>query len=189
MRVLLALLCAALSIGVSGLAGCANQASQPGLYLLRSEQAPSSRTLQPSAKYALGRVSLAPYINQRSMVLEAPDGQMQLARHHLWAEPLSGSIRKMMTTDVSSAHGEDIMPRALSSAPMVIDIHIDQMHGSNDGQAVLVAQWWLRQGGKVLQAHQFADSQPLSEDGYAALARAEQNLLSNLAERIAASLP
>jgi uncharacterized lipoprotein YmbA len=71
---------------------------------------------------------------------------------------------------------------------MVIDIHIDQLHGTNRGTARLVAYWWLRRGGDVVSAHQFAEEMTLAENGYPSLVAAEEALLTRLAAKIAASL-
>jgi uncharacterized lipoprotein YmbA len=71
---------------------------------------------------------------------------------------------------------------------MVLDIRIDQLHGTYDGQAKLVAYWWLRRGNEVVSAYQFSEQRQLSADGYAALVSAQQALLSQLASEISATL-
>ena len=73
--------------------------------------------------------------------------------------------------------------------PVVIDIHIDQLHGTSRGTAKLVAYWWLRRDGKLAAAHQFTEEQALGETGYRALVAAEGELLTRLAQAIAQSLP
>ena len=76
----------------------------------------------------------------------------------------------------------------MSSADTVLDIRVDQLHGTDDGQAVLFAYWWLRRGDDILQPHQFGKTRALKTDGYAALVDAEKALLSSLARQIADTL-
>jgi uncharacterized lipoprotein YmbA len=90
--------------------------------------------------------------------------------------------------EIAQAKGQDILPANLGNTAIVLDIRLDQLHGTNDGKAKLVAYWWLRRGKDVLSAYQFAEEQALAADGYAALVAAEQALLSELAKKIAATL-
>ena len=76
----------------------------------------------------------------------------------------------------------------LSKTPVILDIHIDQLHGTNNGTAKLVAFWWLRRGGELVSAHQFSEEQALDEEGYEALIRAEETLLTGLSQAIANTL-
>lgn len=168
--------------------GCASQTTEPSHYLLRSAQDLQSRQLQPSTEYSVGRVEIAAYIDKPGLVLETANGQMHTARNHLWAEPVYEGIRRQLMINIAAAHGEDILPDSLARTPVVIDIHIDQLHGSNQGKARLVAYWWLRQGNDIVTAHQFAEEMDLAEDGYGALVNAEENLLTRLAGAIASSM-
>lgn len=169
-------------------AGCAGQPAEPSRYFMRSAETLESRELVPSGEFSIGRVDIAAYIDQQGLVLETGDGEMHAAQNHLWAEPVYAGVRRHLAVDIARAHGEDILSSNLVKTPVVIDIHIDQLHGSSRGTAKLVAYWWLRRDGEVVSAHQFAEEAPLTEDGYPALVRAEEALLTELARSIAASL-
>lgn len=171
------------------LAGCAGQASEPSQYLLRSAHEPQSRKLTPSKVYSVGRVTIASYIDQPGLVLETAAGEIHAARAHLWAEPVYEGVRQYLTADIARAWGEDILPDSVVKTPVVIDIHIDQLHGTSRGTARLVAYWSLRRDGRLAAAHQFAEEQALGEAGYRALVAAEDELLTRLAGAIAESLP
>lgn len=173
---------------VTLLAGCAGQTTEPSYYLMRSEQDLQSRELTPSREYSLGRVDIAPYIDQPGLALETANGEMHTARHHLWAEPVYEGVRRHLVVNIAEAHGEDIPPNNLAKTPVVIDISIDQLHGTSNGTARLVAYWWLRREGELVSAHQFAEEMALAEDGYPALVAAEEALLAQLAKEIAATL-
>lgn len=170
------------------LSACASTPPETSHYLLRSDEDIQSRVLQPSEKFALGTVTIAPYIDQPGLVLQTQNGDMRPARHHLWAEPLFEGARTYLRAEISRISGQDLAIAALKPNASVIDVRIDQMHGTHDGKAKLVAYWWLRQSGDLQAAHQFAQTRVLGSDGYAALAAAEKALLTALATEIAAAL-
>ena len=167
------------------LAGCASQTIEPSYYLLRTNNDLQSRELNPSDQYSMGKVEIAAYLDQSGLLMETASGEMRPARHNLWAEPMYEAVRNFLLIEVAQAKGEDILPSQLNKSATVIDVRIDQLHGTYDGKAKLVAYWWLRRDGEVIGTYQFAESQTLSVDGYAALVAAEEALLSRLAQKIA----
>lgn len=170
------------------LSACAGQSTEPSYYLLRSDQAMTSRALDPSTQYVLDQITIAPYLNQNGLILETSTGEMRTARYHRWSEPLYEGIRIFLMTEISHAKGEDILMGKIEEADASINVRIDQLHGTNDGRARLVAYWWLQKGSEIEAAYQFAEYRDLGEDGYDALARAEKALLSDLASKIASTL-
>ena len=169
------------------LAGCASQTIEPSYYLLRTSNDLQSRELNPSDQFSMGKVEIAAYLDQSGLLMETASGEMRPARHNLWAEPMYEAVRNFLLIEVAQAKGEDILPSRLNKSATVIDVRIDQLHGTYDGKAKLVAYWWLRRDGGVIATYQFAESQTLSVDGYAALVAAEESLLSQLAKKIAES--
>jgi len=170
------------------LSGCASQTIEPTYYLLRSDQPLPSGALQPSTTFSLGTVEIAPYLDQAGVVLETTDGQPRPASHHLWAEPVFDGVRNFLTTEIAQAKGQELLPKPLSDATTAVNIRIDQLHGTGDGNARIVAYWWLTRADKVLSLNRFSDTQPLAASGYQALVDAEKSLLVQLARNIAASL-
>jgi len=174
------------------LVGCASQSPELTQYLLRTDGADISRQQTHPAKIGLGRVSVATYIDQPGLVLETENGQIHAARHHQWAEPLRVSLRRFLGAEISAAIGQDLevdMPTANNWAYRV-DISIDQLHGTADGGAVLMAYWvvtTLGEGG-ARSRYQFAATEALQHDGFDALASAEKILLTRLARAVADSL-
>ena len=170
------------------LAACSSQPVDTHYYLLRGDHLPESRSLTASGDYALGNVDIAGYIDQPGIALETGGGQIRPALHHQWAEPLHQSARSFLQREISTLLGEDVFPVRMSAAETVLDIRIDQLHGTDDGKAVLLAYWWLRRGDEILKPHQFGKSLALKSDGYAALVEAEKALLNSLARQIADTL-
>ncbi len=169
------------------LGACSTATPLPSYYLLRTELSEGTRSLAIQSPYALGGLTIAPYIDQPGMLLETQTGELRPARFHLWAEPLRDGIRTLMLSATTRASGYDILPWQLNSDATRFDIRIDQLHGTRDGKARLVAHWWFYEGETVGEIFEYAGSEPLSEDGYAALAAAQQRLLVALAGAIADS--
>ncbi len=171
------------------LAGCASQAIEPSYYLLRSEQDLSSSTLSTSRDFSLGAVEIAPYLDQPGLVMETADGQMRPASQNLWAEPVFDGVRNFLATEIAQAHGQELLPAKLTSNTTVVNIRIDQLHGTLDGKAthsgLLVAG---RVADEVVALNRFSESRALEASGYSALVDAEKVLLAELAQKIAASL-
>lgn len=167
------------------LAGCASKAIEPSYYLLRPAEGLETRTLMPSKHFALGDVAIAPYIDQPGMLMATQNGQMRPARHHMWAEPMYDGVRNFLLKEISRAKGEDIFPSKLNKTATLVEVRIDQLHGTWDGKAVLAAYWWLQRDNEVIAAYQFAETRALAADGYDAMAAAEKVLLTELAQKIA----
>lgn len=170
------------------LAACSSQPAQVHYYLMRADSVPESQSLAASADYALGSVTIAAYIDQPGMVLEVEGGQIQAALFNKWAEPMTRGVRSFLQVTITKQLGEALFASSESSADTLVEINIDQLHGTNDGKAVLSAYWWLKRDGKVLEAYQVGETIALKSDGYGALADAEQALLARLAKRIATQL-
>jgi uncharacterized lipoprotein YmbA len=170
------------------LAACGGTPIEPNYYLLRPTVETESRQLAPSNEFALGKITIAPYLNQPGLLLETGEGDIRPARHHLWAEPIYEGVHSFLIKEISRARGEDILPARLHRSTMVTEVRVDELHGTADGRAVLVAYWWHRRNGEVVAAYQFSESRPLGSSGYPALVEAERALLSQLAEKIAASM-
>lgn len=179
------------------LSGCGSAPTQTDYYLLRSttevsDSTASSRELAASG-VQLATVNVATYIDRPGLILADGESQVVAASYHQWAEPLRHSLMLLLTDEISAASGLDIHRglKGLGDADQRIDVVIDQLHGDGKGGAILVASWSLTAQQKVsagVKRYHFADSTKLSADGYPALVAAEQRLLKQLAEAIAASL-
>lgn len=178
----------ALTLSLLLLGACAAQPVIPSHYLLRTSATLEARALHFTEAYALGNVTIAPYLDQPGLILETNEGTLRAARGHLWAEPLFEAVPHFLRQAISDALGADLPPASLRPESVQINIRLDQMHGTQDGQAILVADWWLNDGAGAANAFRFSQVEPLAKDGYAALAEAQAALLSRLARQIARQL-
>jgi uncharacterized lipoprotein YmbA len=169
-------------------AACSSQPPQTSTYLLRADSDPHSLRREPATDIAFGKLQIARYIDQPGLVLKTGEGEVHVARYHQWAEPLRGSLESLLQAEISRQLGQDIRFQPDGPVDTRIDVIIDQLHGNAGGEAELVAEWRLRrvQGGD--EVHRFVGSEPLGQDGYAALVAAQRQLLLRLAAAIAASV-
>lgn len=168
--------------------GCASQTIPPTYYLLRSNQDLQSTVLSTSRQYSLGTVEIAAYLNQPGLVIATAEGEILPASQNLWAEPIYDGIRNYLTTEIAQASGYELLPTKLTRNTTVVNVRIDQLHGTLDGQAQIVAYWWLVSDDEVASLNRFSESHALAESGYNALVEAEKVLLSELAKKIATTL-
>lgn len=170
------------------LAGCASQAIPPTYYLLRSDQDLQTSALSTSKEYSLGTVEIAAYLDQPGLVMETANGEIRPASQNLWAEPIYDGVRNFLATEIAQASGEELLPTKLNKNTTVVNIRIDQLHGTANGRAQIVAYWWLDRNDNVASLNRFAESRDLTASGYSALVEAEKSLLAELAKIIATSL-
>ena len=179
------------------LAGCGGAPVQePEFYLLRSDSPSNGSQAGEVTEISLGNVQVANYINRSGIVLETSKGTLRPARYHLWAEPLREGLRTYLADEISSFLDRPVRPANYGdtdwreSTVALVDIHVEELHGTADGAARLSARWAVvdPSARRVMAEYQFDREEPLTADGYSALVSAEKRLLRNLAEAIAESL-
>jgi uncharacterized lipoprotein YmbA len=185
----LLLVCAALI-----LTACAGGSPAPDVnyYLLRSDvPVPQGRQEAP-AKVGIGQVRLASYLNQNGIVIVTEGDKVRPARQHLWAEPLGEAVRLYLRDELSDRAG--VFVSGDTSRRFYwdyrIDVTIDKLHGTLDGDVVIRAGWRILDTASdtELANHQFEAVTQQQEDGYQALIAAEKELLDQLSDAMAATV-
>jgi len=179
------------------LVGCAGKpAPETQLYLLRSDSGNAFGDSDQVAEVGLGSVRVASYIDQPGLALELPDGTMRAARYHQWAEPLRESLRGYLANAIAAKSGQPVRPAAYgqtnwrSYTKQLIDVRVQELHGTGSGAARLVAMWAIIDAAErtLVSEHEFVGEEPLDGSGYPALVAAEERLLNRLAAEIAQAL-
>lgn len=164
---------------------------EPARYLLRAPETERLERARP-ARVGLGRLEVAPYLDQPGVVVETEAHTVRAARHHLWAEPLEEGLRRLLRAEVSRALEVDVEgdPDRRSLWDCAVDVRIDQLHGTLDGKARLVARWRLdhRSEDEPAQVFRLVRTAPLASGGYPGLVAAEIDLVRQLAGAIARSV-
>lgn len=179
------------------LVGCAGKAPPDHeLYLLRSDSANRFDAGDQTATIGIGSLRVASYLDQTGLVLETSDGSINAGRYNQWAEPLRESLRAVLANDIANATGKPVRARSYGETnwklhtKQLIDVSIEQMHGTAQGQAMLVAYWAIidPNARSIVSEHEFSATESLSTSGYPALVEAHKQLLQSLANKIADSL-
>jgi uncharacterized lipoprotein YmbA len=170
---------------------CAGSSPQRTLYLLRADATEQVDRTETGPRIGLGRVSVAPYLDQPGIVVEMEPGRVQVANEHRWAEPLDAGLRSFLRVEISVALGHPVSagPR-LSEWAYTVNVFVDQLHGSMDGVAVLDATYRIvprADTGATAEFH-FSSNAPLPRAGYPGLVDAQAELVRELARAIARSL-
>lgn len=182
---------------VIALAGCGGTPLQePELYLLRSETTDIGNGGGEVTTVSLGSVRVASYIDRSGIVVETQNGTFRPARSHLWAEPLREGLRTFLADEISGFLGRPVRPANYGDTDWreytntVLDIQIDELHGTAGGDATLSARWAVIDPKEysVISEHEFSGRTSLTADGYPALVAAEKQLLSQMADAIAQTL-
>ena len=176
-------------------AGCAGTVPEVTQYLLRTDT-PNKLNTDGESTVGIGQLTVASYIDRLGLVMETEEGGIRAARYYQWAEPLRESLRAFLANEVAARANTPVRARTFGETDrkrelaQLIDLRIDQLHGTNRGSAILVAYWAIVDPGnrKILSEHEFSDSELLSIDGYDGLVAAETRLLRRLAVAIAESL-
>jgi uncharacterized lipoprotein YmbA len=171
------------------LTGCAGSPTvEDHDYLIRPQQLMVSSGSRSAV--LLKPVAVAPYLDQKGIVLQTSGSEVQVAKHHRWAEPLDESVGRYL--QVSIANQAEI---AVESAPLTtveeeatVTVRINQMHGTESGRVRLVADWKVDRADKESMLFYFDESVTQSVDGYPALVEAHGDLLDELGGAIAESL-
>jgi hypothetical protein len=173
------------------LLGCGAPAKR-AQYLLRADMPRDATAADAPARIGLGRVTVAPYLDQPALLIETEGREIREARNHQWAEPLADGLRFYLRSEVSSTLGENVglNPADRATWEDVVEVSVEQLHGTMAGQAVLVATFRVEQlaSAAAIAEYRFARSQPLARTGYEALVEAEADLVRELARAIAAAL-
>jgi uncharacterized lipoprotein YmbA len=174
------------------LLACAGSSPPPAQYLLRAHPAESAGRVEATVRVALGRIAVAPYLDQSGIVVQTEAGQVRVAHQHEWAEPLDAGLRSYLRAEMSEALGYDVSARAANRVQWdyTVDVYVDQLHGTMAGTAVIDAGYRItpRAGAGEVVEYRVSRSASLPREGYPGLVDAEAELARELARAIAASL-
>lgn len=170
------------------LGACAGKAPERHEYLL-----PMPTPALPSGSQSpvhLLPVTIAPYLDQRGIVLQTEGAEVHVGRQNRWAEPLDASVDRYLQVAIANASGRvvEVAPLTTAAATTELKVRIHQLHGSADGTVRLVAEWSVSSATGTGALHTFDATVGQSTAGYPGLVEAHGSLLDRLAAEIAASL-
>lgn len=168
--------------------GCASPKS---FYVLTAEgPAPSGG----GVAIGVGPVSLAGYLDRANLVFQESGNRMAIAESHRWAGDLEENVARVTAANLGRRLGTGNVRTypwgADGDLRYQVTLDIRQLHGTAEGDAVLEAAWrvYSLPDRRIVASRSWSGREPLSADGYDALAAAESRLFARLSDEIAAGL-
>lgn len=178
--------------GIAGLLllSCAAKPQGHHYYLLRPEISPGITELTTSPHVSLGQISVAQYLDQTGVVVEVADGQIQPARYHLWAEPLNQGLKFLIAAELEKDLNIPVSSNLVDSGnrDYRIDVHVDELHGTSQGEARISASWRVTGPDKSQKRFRFSATRTLPHAGYPELIKVEKALINQLCQAISGEL-
>ncbi len=172
------------------LSACSSQPVEKRKYTLHPVTLETGYSIAPSI--ALGKIELAPYLRHEGILIETNAGDVRNAKHNLWAESLSYSVRRYLQVQLRQALDAPVALHATDSGDVAqtVDVLVHQMHGKESGTIKIVASWQVRgsNADDTSVETEFVATEKLTADGYPELVRGHKLLLDALAREIAAAL-
>jgi uncharacterized lipoprotein YmbA len=172
------------------LSACSSQPVEKRKYTLHPVTLDTEYQAAPSI--ALGKIELAPYLRHEGILIETNAGEVRNAKHNLWAESLSYSVRRYLQVELRQALDAPVALHAAAAVevPHTVDVMIYQMHATESGTIKIVASWQVRNADSAEAAieSEFVATEKLTADGYPELVRGHKLLLEALAREIAAAM-
>jgi uncharacterized lipoprotein YmbA len=169
--------------------GCAGKADQ---YYLLTPAGPAPRG--GGMGIGVGPVSVAEYLDRSNLIFQTGGQRLEVADNHHWA----GDLRKSIASVMASNLGREFRTGNVRTYPWDRDdelryqvvIEVRQLHGTPDGGAILEVSWrvYALPSSALLVSRSTTVREPLSRDGFEALAAAESRLFTRLAAEIASAL-
>ena len=178
---------------VAGLTACATAPpAEVKYYLLSSSDSQPREISAGESKQVMGiaPVTVADYINTDGLALLSSDNQLRIARHHRWAEKPEHAIARALQTDLSTFLPDTRVDNAQESNSRLWDyrlrLHIDQLHGTEDGEAIISGFWRLDKpdSEEVIASKRFLLKHPLEKPGYGEMVRTLRELIQQLAKEL-----
>lgn len=168
--------------------GCAS----PKSYYVLSAEGPAPAG--GGVAIGVGPVSLAGYLDRTNLVFQESGNRLAIADSHRWAGDLEENIARVTAANLGRRLGTGNVRTypwgSDGDLRYQVTLDIRQLHGTAEGDAVLEAAWrvYSLPDRRIVASRSWSGREPLSADGYDALAAAESRLLARLSGEIAASV-
>ncbi|MDH3997815.1 MAG: PqiC family protein [Desulfuromonadales bacterium] len=180
------------------LCGCIDKrAPQVSYYSLLSAQQLGTmvgEVSNPEIKLGIGPITIPDSLKRTQLVTRDEQNIYQFTEYHRWAGVLEKDIAAVLGDNLGLLTGVDkvaFFPWMHHFSPNYrVIVDITRFDGDLAGEAVLNARWSIAdaKGATYLAGGQSVYRQPLESDDYAALVRAESQLLAELSREIALEL-
>ncbi len=176
------------------LTGC-GRSTPTRYYLLESSLGPIQADSLPAKSLRVAQVETPSYLNRNNIVSRVKnETQLILAEFHLWAEPVSNGVRRVVgevLTGPMLKNGINVLPFGTEEkGDYVLLIDVQRLDGNFNEKAVLETRWTLldRNDNPVSRGI-FSAQEMVPGADYDVLVGAESRLVRNFGKYLAGRLP
>lgn len=176
------------------LLGC-GRSTPTRYYLLESSLGQIEADNLPSKSLRVAQVDVPAYLNRNNIVSRVRnEPQLILAEFHLWAEPVSNGVRRVIEETLTAPlleSGVNVLPSGTEErGDYVLLIDVQQLDGNFNEKAVLESRWTLLdRNEKPIRRGIFANEEMVPGADYDLLVSAESRLVHGFGKYLAGKLP
>lgn len=152
------------------LCSCSAAPTQQVRYYQLALTEPVVELSQTAITLQLKPVQVAPFLNGSGLVLRQSAVELNIARQHLWAEPLELQLNRLLQQQLRTALPA-IQLQVPAGGKVSLSIQLSQFYATEQGDVVISGFYQLGSDSMPL-ARAFSYRQPLTEHGYAAMVQA-----------------
>lgn len=174
--------------------GC-GRSTPTNYYLLESATRPASEDGLPDKNLRVAMVEVPNYLNRNNIVSRVKgETKLILAEFHLWAEPVSNGVRRVVAETLALPMleaGINVLPPGTENGgDFVLLIDLIRLDGNFNQNAVLESHWaLLDKNEKALRRGIFSAEEMVNGADYNALVSAESSLTRQFGQYLAKKLP
>lgn len=179
---------------VLGICGC-GRSTPTRFYLLESSLPPLQAENLPTKSLRVAQVETPSYLNRNNIVSRVQnETQLILAEFHLWAEPVSNGVRRVVEEVLTAPmlkNGVNVLPSGSEErGDYTLLIDVQRLDGNFNEKAVFEARWSLLDiNEKPVSRGIFSDQEMVPGANYDILVGAESRLVRKFGDYLAARLP
>lgn len=164
-------------------------------YMLESGGAPLKAEHMPAKTLRVAQVESPGYLNRNNIVSRVQNqSKLILAQFHLWAEPVSNGVRRVVETvliEPMLAHGISVLPLGTEErGDYVLLIDLQRLDGNFNEKAVLESYWTLLdKNDKPIARGIYSAEEMVPGADYNLLVNAESALVRGFGKHLAQKLP
>ena len=183
-----------LCLGIFLLYGC-GRSMPTNYYLLESSLGAIQVDRMPKKTLRVAQVEIPSYLNRNNIVSRVKgESSLILAEFHLWAEPVSAGIRRVMEETLLQPALDaniNVLPSGTASGgDYILLLDVQRFDGNFNAPAVLECRWTvLDREERPIQSGLYSSEAMVQGADYNILVQTESRLLREMGEKLGALIP
>ena len=174
------------------LSACASAPPSLVYHQLYTGMPASYPATQSDEMITLAPLRVADYLQQAALVMRKQDGTLHYSSTHFWGGSLATDVELQLFDSLNIAASERRYIRYMSPAKAYnstqLNIALEQLLPTEDGQLLVQISFWLEQDNKLLKNGRLAVTFPIEGAGYERAVSAMRNGLMQIAQQLHSQL-